>query len=106
MRERVGHGIEFPEWSSYDSATILCSFSDSVFTIVDSRDTSPSRERYLAMNSYRSVCSTAASGPLAGDLIEVLALVVGGCIVFCIVVVGADDVNRWVAKLGMDKCGS
>ena len=58
------------------------------------------------MNSDRSVCSTAASGPLAGDLIEVLALVVGGCIVFCIVVVGADDVSRWVAKLGMDKCGS
>ena len=53
------------------------------------------------MNSDRSVCSTAAYGPLAGDLIEVPALVVGGCIVFCIVVVGADDVSLWVAKLGM-----
>ena len=25
---------------------------------------------------------------------------------FCIVAVGTDDVSRWVAKLGMDKCGS
>ena len=64
--------------------------------IVDSR---PSRE------SIELLSERAASGPLAGDLIEV-ALVVGGCIVFCIVVVGADDVSWWVAKLGMDKCGS
>ena len=64
--ERVRQGIEFPEWRSYDSATILCSFSDSVFTIVDSRDTSPSRERKLVLNSDQSVCSTAASGPIAG----------------------------------------
>ena len=66
-----------------DSAAVLCSFSDSVLTIADSRDTSPSRKSVL------SVCSAAVSGPLAGDL----ALVVGGCI-GCIMVVGADDVGR------------
>ena len=47
---RVGREIEFPEWRRDDSAAIFCSFSDSVFTIVDSRDTSPSRERNLALN--------------------------------------------------------
>ena len=75
-----------------DSAAVLCSFSDSVLTIADSRDTSPSRKRNLVLNSVLSVCSAAVSGPLAGDLIGV-ALVVGGCI-GCIMVVGADDVGR------------
>ena len=91
---RVRREIEFPEWRRDNSAAIFCSFSDSVFTIVDSRDTSPSRERNLALNSVLSVCSAAVSGPFAGDLIGV-ALVVGGCI-GCIVVVGADDTGRWV----------
>ena len=40
---RVGREIEFPEWRRDDSAAIFCSFSDSICTIVDSRDTSPSR---------------------------------------------------------------
>ena len=65
-----------------DSAAIFCSFSDSVFTIVDSHYTSPSRERNLALNSVLSVCSAAVSGPFAGDLI-------GGCI-------GGGRSRRWV----------
>ena len=94
VRGRVGQEIEFPEWKSGDSAAILCSFSDSVLTIADSRDTSPSRKRNLVLNSILSVCSAAVSGPLGGDLIGV-ALAASGCI-GCIVVVGADDTGRWV----------
>ena len=62
-----------------DSAAIFCSFSDSVFTIVDSHYTG---ERNLALNSVLSVCSAAVSGPFAGDLI-------GGCI-------GGGRSRRWV----------